>query len=46
MFTNPEDRHAEELMRELDREPTKDFRKRQVFARLYGASHKKRLEMS
>lgn len=40
-----EERQAQELMAELHREPTKNFRKAQAFARAYGASHKKRLEM-
>lgn len=46
MFTDPEDRQSEELMRELHREPSRDFQKKQLFARVYGASHKKRLEMA
>ena len=46
IFTDAEERQQRELMAELEREPSKNFRKRQVFARLYGASHTKRLEMT
>lgn len=44
-FTDPEDRHEQQLFEELNREePSKEARKRQTFMRLYGATHATRVE--